>query len=251
MVWEFQPLIRRYKPYLLNYLDDWIIATPDGEEGLALHWEITDAFLDLLQKLLYFLKLGKCEFEKNSIKFLGWLIMPNGITVDPAKAAGLADWPRQLHNVKELWHTLGILGYQRPFIRGYAQLAKPLIDLTWKEITFKWKEHHTEALDKLIHMVTTALVLGCPNLDQQFFVEVDTSTFALGVVLFQYDAQNKQRDVAYFSKVLTPPEWNYDIWDCEFLAIVAALRHWWHLLIGTKEPVVIFTNHANLQYYRK
>jgi len=117
--------------------------------------------------------------------------MPNGITVDPAKVAGLVDWPRQLCNVKELQCTLGILGYQRPFIRGCAQLAKPLTDLTWKGITFKWEEHHTEALDKLICIVTTALVLGCPKPDQPFFLEVNASTFALGTVLFQYDDQNK------------------------------------------------------------
>ena len=60
----------------------------------------------------------------------------------------------------------------------------------------------------------------------------------------------RRREVAYFSKVLTPPEQNYDIWDREFLVIVVALRHWRHLLIGTPKPVVILTDHANLQYYR-
>jgi len=56
--------------------------------------------------------------------------------------------------------------------------------------------------------------------------------------------------VAYFSKALMSPERNYNVWDQEFLAIVAALHHWRHLLIGIQEPVMIFTNHANLQYYR-
>jgi hypothetical protein len=121
--------------------------------------------------------------------------------------------------------------------------------LTQKGVVFKWEEYHTEALDKLICMVTMAPVLGCPNPEQQFFLEVNASAFALSAVLFQYNGQNKRRDVAYFSKALTPLERNYDIWDHEFLAIVAALRHWRHLLIGTKEPVVIFTDHANLQYY--
>jgi hypothetical protein len=37
MAREFQSLMQQYEPYLLNYLDDWIIATPGGEEGLALH----------------------------------------------------------------------------------------------------------------------------------------------------------------------------------------------------------------------
>jgi len=74
MVYEFKPLTRKYESYLSNYLNNWIIAMPGEEEGLKLHQQITHKFLDLLQQLSYFLKLGKCEFEKTSIKFLGWLI---------------------------------------------------------------------------------------------------------------------------------------------------------------------------------
>ena len=94
--------------------------TPGGEEGLILHRQITHNFLDLLQKRLYFLKLGKCKFEKSSIEFLGWMITPDGITVDSSKVSGLAHWLQRLQNVKELQYTLGILGYQCPFIQGYA-----------------------------------------------------------------------------------------------------------------------------------
>ena len=137
MAREFQPLMQQYEPYLSNYLNNWIITTPDRKEGLELHRQITHQFLDLLQKLSYFLKLGKCEFECDRVEFLGWLITPDGIMVDPSKATGLGDWPRRLRNVKEVRRTLGILGYQWPFIKGYAQLAKPLTELTQKGVTFQ------------------------------------------------------------------------------------------------------------------
>ena len=88
---------------------------------------------------------------------------------------------------------------------------KPLTDLTCKGVAFNWEEHYTQALDQLIQMVTIALVLGCPNLDRQYSLEVNASAFTLGVVLFQYDEQNRRRDMAYFSKALTPPKYNYDI----------------------------------------
>ena len=48
MSYEFQPLIQKYKSYLSNYLDDWIIATPRGEEGLALYRQITHESLECL-----------------------------------------------------------------------------------------------------------------------------------------------------------------------------------------------------------
>ena len=56
-------------------------------------------------------------------------------------------------------------------------------------------------------------MLGCLDPDKQYFLEVDTSAFALGAVLFQYKDQRKRCDVAYFSKALMLPERNYDVWD--------------------------------------
>jgi len=146
--------------------------------------------------------------------------------------------------------TLEILGYQQPFIRGYTQLVKPLTELTHHSIPFCWEDQHTKVLDRLIHLVTTAPILGCPDPDKQYFLKVNTLAFALGAVLFRYDLQGRWCDVAYFFKALTPPKWNYDMWDREFLAIIVALHHWRHLLVGTPDPVVILTDHANLQYYR-
>jgi hypothetical protein len=69
-------------------------------------------FLDLMEKLSYFLKLGKYEFECTKVKFLGWLITSDGIIIDPSKAAGLAEWLHKLRNVKEVRRTLEILEYQ-------------------------------------------------------------------------------------------------------------------------------------------
>jgi len=111
MTREFTPLFQKYKPYLSNYLDDWIVATLGGDEELELHRHIVYEFLDQMERLSYFLKIGKCEFEQSRIEFLSWLITKEGITVDPAKAAGLAEWPRELRNLKEVKRTLGILGY--------------------------------------------------------------------------------------------------------------------------------------------
>ena len=118
---------------------------------------------------------------------------------------------------------MGILGYQHPFIQGYAHLAWPLTKLTKKGVPFCWEQKHIEALDALIKKVTTTPVLRCPDPEKQYFLEVDASVFALGAVLFQKDEEGRRRDVAYFSKALTPPEQNYNVWDQEFLAVVMVL----------------------------
>ena len=86
----------KYESYLSNYLDDWIVATPGSEEGLKLHCHIMHEFLDMMKSLSYFLKIGKCEFERSRVKFLGGLVIKEGIMVDSAKASRLAEWPCQL-----------------------------------------------------------------------------------------------------------------------------------------------------------
>ena len=63
MAKEFQSLTQKYDAYLSNYLDDWIIATPGGAEGLALHRQITHEFLDLMEHLSYFLETWEVRVQ--------------------------------------------------------------------------------------------------------------------------------------------------------------------------------------------
>ena len=57
--------------------------------------------------------------------------------------------------------------------------------------------------------------------------------------------------MAYFSSTLSEAERNYDIYNLELLAIVKALQHWRHYLAGSPHKIIIYTDHANLQYWRQ
>ena len=164
-------------------------------------------------------------FEAKDMDLLGWRVGNGEIRIDPDKIAGLREWPRKLKTVKEVRQALGILGYQRPFIRGFAKLAKPLTELTKKDHPFEWTTECEEALNALIKIVTSEPVLKCPEPDKPFKLEVDASAFAIGATLRQNDEQGKKRDIGYFSKALNPTERNYDIWDREFMAVVMGLRN--------------------------
>ena len=107
----------------------------------------------------------------------------HSITIDPAKLAGLHNWPQTLGNIKEIWKVLGVLGYQRPFIPNFAGLARPLTNLLKKDAPFNWMPECCQALDTLIDIITSSLVLIAPNQDCQFKLEVDASQFAIGAIL--------------------------------------------------------------------
>ena len=247
---DLEPLKQEYPNNFANYMDDVAIGTDSSPEGQKLHEEIIHKFLDILGKHSYYLKVSKCEFCKPQMEFLGFLVGNGTVKIDPSKIGGITDWPRELHSIKELRQILGVLGYQRAFIQDYARLAKPLNDLLKKGVQFKWTTECRNALDELIKQVTQDPILVAPNEEQPFELETDASAYAVGAALFQKDERGKRRAIGYASKTLIAAERNYDIWDREFLGLIFGLTYWRHLLSGTKHPVKVYVDHANLLHYR-
>ena len=140
MYQDFGVLLQKYLKNLGNYMDDWWVTTPNDEEGRKLHRQICHEFLDRMKEKLYFLKLSKTKFEEPVIEILGWQVTEDGVCIDPTKVAGIAEWPRNLKNLKEVRSTLGVLGYHRAFIRDFAKWARPLHNLTKKDVPFEWTD---------------------------------------------------------------------------------------------------------------
>ena len=92
-------------------------------------------------------------------------------------------------------------------------------------------------------------MLAIPVDDEPYRVEADSSDFALGAILSQWQ-NDKWHPIAYLSKSLTEAEWNYEIYDKELLAIMTALLEWRHYLLTGKE-FKIWTDHQNLCYFWK
>ena len=180
----------------------------------------------LFTKELYFLRPSKCKFEQTCITYLGLVVNGETLQINPKKADGLHNWPRELKTIKEIRSVLGVLGYQHPFIPHYADLARPLTALTKKKNPFKWTDECRTALNTLISAVTKGLVLAQPNLVSPFFLQVDVSAFATGAILTQQDERKKHRAIAFFSKTFNKAERNYDIHDRELLAVFQGLTHW-------------------------
>lgn len=53
--------------------------------------------------------------------------------------------------------------------------------------------------------------------------------------------------VGFFSRKLSSAERNYDVGDRELLAIKVVLEEWRYLLEGAAHPVLIYTDHKNLE----
>ena len=182
------------------------IGTDNTVEGRKLHWEIVQEFLRLLADHSYFLKASKCKFEKDQIKFLGFSVQNEMVRIDPSKIGGISDWPRTLHSQKQMQQILGVLGYQRAFIKNYAHLACSLHNLLKKGEKFEWTDECRKSLNTLIGQIAMDPVLTAPNKSHPFELEMDAFSYAVGATLFQKDATEKRKAIGYASKTLNSAE---------------------------------------------
>jgi Reverse transcriptase (RNA-dependent DNA polymerase) len=109
----FRRLRDKYPGIIFIYMDNILVATIKDYD---LHQQIVHEVLDLLEEESFFLKPMKCKFEQQSIDYLGIVMTKGTVCIDPTKQDGLAVWPHRLTSVKQVRSTLGVLGYQRPFI---------------------------------------------------------------------------------------------------------------------------------------
>jgi hypothetical protein len=110
-----------------------------------------------------------------------------------------------------------------------------------KEAKFKWSPQCEEAFLTLKQLLTTAPVLAQLDIEKPFEVYCDASGMAIGEVLMQDD-----HSIAYASRQLRRHEEHYPTHDLELLAVVHALKVWWHYLLGNL--VHIYTVHKSLKY---
>ena len=204
------------------YLDDILIFTKTMEE----HRRITRIVLERLRKHKLFLRHNKCEFEKTEVEYLSLIISHGKIAMDPVKVAGVAEWPLPTRK-KEVQSFLGFANFYRRFIEGFSHHARPLFDLTKKDVVWQWGEEQQKAFDELKSRITSSPVLCFADDSLQFRIEADSSDFATGAVLSQQSPDdNKWHPISFYSKSLNDVERNYEIHDKEMLAIMCALKEW-------------------------
>ena len=176
------------------YMDDILIAATTIKE-------LQQLTLRVLQKLRdndLFLKPEKCEFEKQEVEYLGFIIRPERIAMDPKKLAGIEDWPSP-KTVRQVRSFIGFGNFYRRFIERFSHIVKPLTALTKKETKFKWTTITEDAFQKLKKRFLEAPVLKMPDQEEPFYLETDASAFASGSVLMQKDENGHLHPCGYIS----------------------------------------------------
>ncbi|KAI0992782.1 hypothetical protein K3495_g15403, partial [Podosphaera aphanis] len=228
------------------YVDD-ILAYTDGDEES--HWNTVRKILEKLDKAGLYLDIDKCEFLRHEVKYLGFIVRAGeGVAVDPAKVKAILEWKAPT-TVKGVRSFLGFANFYRCFVDGFSEIALPLINLTKKDVEWRWEREENSAFERLKEIFASEPVLAQWDPDRDTVLEADSSGYALGGCLSQVDKQGQLRPVAYLSKRLSSAEANYPIHDKEMLSIVTCLLEWKAELISVAKPFTILSDHKNLKYF--
>ena len=109
----------------------------------------------------------------------------------------MTDWPIPSF-VRALCRFLGLKGFYRKFIKGYAAIAHPVNQLLHMGF-FQWSPSAQQAFDSLKRAMTEALVLALLAFALPFALETDALGATMGVVLMQ-----SNHPIAFFSKNFCP-----------------------------------------------
>jgi RNase H-like domain found in reverse transcriptase/Reverse transcriptase (RNA-dependent DNA polymerase) len=230
--------------YVIIYLDNILIFSGNKDN----HFRHVSEVLKWLRKHRLYANGKKCDFHSKSIDYLGHMIGPNGLQINPAKVKVIQDWP-ELRKVKDIQCFLGFANSYRQYIHNYSDIVVPLICLTWKNISWNFDESCKLAFLTLKQAFIFALVLTHYKPGCLLVVETDASDYALAAILSQVKSNREIHPVTYLSHTFSDTKLNYNTHDKELMAIYEAFKAWRHYLEGTKVPVDVVTDHKNLEYF--
>ena len=112
---------------------------------------------------------------------------------------------------------------------------------------------HQASFDKPKQAIINATHLSAINTAQPYPLYTDALKDCVGATLAQPCAHGKYKGhlqpIAFMSRKMQPAETRYPIREQELLAIMLALKQWFHLLRGPQQ-VHVHTDHESLRYLK-
>ena len=191
-------------PGVACYLDD-IVVTGRSEQE---HLNNLQKTMDKLKASGLRLKLGKCQFFKDSITYLGHILDKEGVRPHSGKIEAITAMPEP-QNQSELRSFLGMVQYYDRFIPRLATNCAVLNDLLQKNSKRNWTSEHTGAIETVKASLTSGDTLTHYNPLLPLSLACDASLVGIGAVIFHTFPGGKEKPVAYASRKLTAAEQNY------------------------------------------
>ncbi|KAK1346730.1 hypothetical protein QTO34_000590 [Cnephaeus nilssonii] len=191
---------QRTHPFLtlLQYVDDILIAADTAEDCKQ---GIRD-LLASLGALGYRASAKKAQICKERVSYLGYILEGGQRRLSDARKETVLKIPTPTSR-REVREFLGLAGYCRLWIPGFAEIARPLYEATKEGKVFGWTEREKTAFKQLKKALLSAPDLGLPDITKPSHLFIDEHKGIAKGVLTQ-TLGPWSCPVAYLSKKLDP-----------------------------------------------
>src|ERR1700710_566282 len=148
-----------------------------------------------------------------------------GCVPEESKVQKIRDWP-ECQTVSQVRGFLGTCGVLHMFIKDFSKIARPLINLTRKDVTFEFSPDQKYAMQRLKDAVMTSTALRRLDYEsgREVILAVDTSVIAVGFILIQVGEDGKRYPARFGSLSLSEVESRYSQATLELYGLFRVLR---------------------------
>ena len=222
--------------FVIAYLDDIIIFSKTLQEHLS---HIRKVF-EKLQSAKLSMKMSKCNFFSKEIQYLGHILSATGIQPLPSKTHAIQHMQPPT-TPKQVQAFLGLVGYYRKFIKGFAKIAKPLTLLTHQQVKFDWTAIHHTAFLNLNKAIVQSPILCYPDPNKIYIIYTDASDNACGAQLLQ-EHNETEFPIAFLSYTFTETQRKWSTTEQEAYGVYYTITKWNYYLQGANITVKIIIN---------
>ena len=234
--------------FALCYLDDILVYSRTFSDHLT---HLRSVLSALRQSKLY-AKPSKCEFVCSEVTYVGHRVSYNTISIDPDKAAAIAEWPTPASS-EDLSSFLGLATWFSDHVPSFSEIASPLFELSGnrRQKDFVWTPECEKAFEKLRKILCSDPVLTMPDFSRPFFLACDSSLFSIGAVLLQRSRAktDKYVAIAFMSAKLSATERRWPTQDRELYAVKRALAKFRPYVHSSTFEITVMSDHNPLTYF--
>ena len=195
----------------------------------------------------------KCNFFKSHIQYLAHLIPGEGIEPLPEKLESIKGMPPPT-TPKEVKQFLGLIGYYRKFVPRFADIARPLTNLTQLDQLFEWSDKCQTSFELLKEVLIKEPILRFPDPNKPYTLYTDASKYAWSCVLTQqytHDIDSKQivvnHPITYVSGLFKGSQLNWVALTKEAYAIYMSIKKLTYYLEDAE--ITLRSNHLPLKRF--
>ena len=233
----FRPL--RLKKNAITYLDDVFMQSQTKEEMIT----VLEQYHKILQNENLKAVPDKSHFFLTRGKFLGHNIERETIT--PLKSR--IDAIQKLQpptNKKKIQEFLGMLNFLSKYVYKMQLKLRPFYNILRQQNNFEWTTEYQTRFEEIKKLLTEEISNTIPDPNQPFYAMCDASNFGIGAALLQsHSGTNKMNLISTNSRLFTQAELRLSTLMRECTAIIYTPTEYEFLILGSKHPTVLFTNH--------